>query len=171
VGYDSAGRGIGGSARIHVSEVGDVTTNRDKAVDETEIRTLMEDWAEALRARDVDAIASSQAPDIVSFDVVGPLRYVGSDASRGRAEAWLSSFQGPVDLEIRDLRVAVGDDVAFAYSLNRVSGATVDGRRVDMWLRSTVCYRRIDEKWTVTHQHSSVPFDGESGRASLDLQP
>ena len=148
-----------------------MTPSRDKTVDENEIRKLMDDWVQALRARDVDAIASSQAPDIVSFDVVGPLRYVGSDASRERAQAWLSSFQGPVDLEIRDLSVAVGDDVAFAYSLNRVSGTTVDGRRVDMWLRSTVCYRRIDGRWTVTHQHSSVPFDGESGRVSLDLQP
>ena len=60
--------------------------------------------------------------------------------------------------------------MAFAYSLNRVSGATVDGRRVDMWLRSTVCYCRIEEQWTVTHQHGSVSFDGESGRASLDLR-
>jgi uncharacterized protein (TIGR02246 family) len=148
-----------------------MTTNDDKTVDETEIRELMDDWVRALRARDVEAIVSSQAPDVLSFDVVNPLQYVGSDASRRRAEKWLSSFQGPVDLEIRDLSVTVGDDVAFAYSLNRVSGTTVDGGRIDMWLRSTVCYRRINDKWMVTHQHSSVPFDGESGKASLDLKP
>jgi ketosteroid isomerase-like protein len=40
-----------------------------------------------------------------------------------------------------------------------------------MWQRSTVCLRKIDGEWTVTHQHSSVPFDGQSGRASLDLKP
>jgi SnoaL-like domain len=42
---------------------------------------------------------------------------------------------------------------------------------VSMWQRSTVCLRKIDGEWTVTHQHSSVPFDGQSGRASLDLKP
>jgi hypothetical protein len=28
----------------------------------------------------------------------------------------------------------------------------------------------LDGKWLVTHAHSSVPFDVETGRASLDLK-
>ena len=115
---------------------------------------------------------SGQAPDVLSFDVVNPLQYIGSDATRLRAEEWMSSFQGPIGLEIRDLRVTVGDVVAFAHSLpNRVNGTTLAGGRVNMWLRSTSLYRKIDGEWLVTHQHSSVPFDGESGKASLQLEP
>ena len=148
-----------------------MTAKDDRTVDETKIRDLMDDWAQALCSRDVDAIVSRQAPGVVSFDVVNPLQYVGSHETRRRAEEWLSSFQGPVGLEIRDLSVAVGDDVAFAHSLNRVSGRMADGQAIAMWLRSTVCFRKIDGQWMVTHQHSSVPFDGESGRASLDLKP
>jgi ketosteroid isomerase-like protein len=131
----------------------------------------LDDWVQALRSRDADAITSRQAPGVVSFDVVNPLQYVGSDETRRRAEEWLSSFQGSVGLEMRELSVTVGDDVAFAHSLNRVSGRMADGQAIGMWLRSTVCLRKIDGQWTVTHQHSSVPFDGESGRASLDLKP
>jgi ketosteroid isomerase-like protein len=39
-------------------------------------------------------------------------------------------------------------------------------------VRATVCYRRIDGKWMVTHEHLSVPFymDG-SFRAAVDLKP
>jgi len=143
----------------------------DRTVDEAKIRELMDDWVQALRRRDVDAIVSRQAPGVVSFDVVNPLQYVGSDETRRRAEEWLSSFQGPVGLEMRDLSLAVGEDVAFAHSLNHVSGRMADGQAIGMWLRSTVCFRKIDGQWTVTHQHNSVPFDGESGRASLDLKP
>jgi ketosteroid isomerase-like protein len=40
-----------------------------------------------------------------------------------------------------------------------------------MWVRATTCYRKIDGTWTITHEYQSVPFDGESGRASLDLEP
>ena len=148
-----------------------MTVEDDRTVDETSIRELMDDWVQALRRRDVDAIVSRQAPGVVSFDVVNPLQYVGSDETRRRAEEWLSSFLGPIGLEIRDLSVTVGDDVAFAHSLNRVSGTMADGQAIGMWLRSTVCFRKIDGQWTVTHQHSSVPFDGESGRASLQLEP
>jgi hypothetical protein len=30
---------------------------------------------------------------------------------------------------------------------------------------------QIDEKWMVTHEHNSVSFDVESGKASLDFKP
>ena len=40
-----------------------------------------------------------------------------------------------------------------------------------MWVRSTVCYRKIDGRWVVTHEHTSVPFDAESGKVSFDLKP
>jgi hypothetical protein len=29
----------------------------------------------------------------------------------------------------------------------------------------------IDNKWMVTHEHVSAPFDPKSGHASLDLKP
>jgi ketosteroid isomerase-like protein len=142
-----------------------------RAVDEAKIRELIDDWVQALRSRDVDAIVSRQAPGIVSFDVVNPLQYLGSDETRRRTQAWFSSFDGPIGLEVRDLSVTVGDDVAFAHSLNRISARMANGEAIGMWLRSTVCLRKIDDQWLVTHQHNSVPFDGETGTASLDLKP
>ena len=36
---------------------------------------------------------------------------------------------------------------------------------------AAVCYRKLDGTWLVTHEQSSVPFDVESGKASLDLTP
>jgi ketosteroid isomerase-like protein len=40
-----------------------------------------------------------------------------------------------------------------------------------MWVRATLCLRRIDGKWMIAHEHQSVPFDVETGKASLDLKP
>jgi ketosteroid isomerase-like protein len=39
-------------------------------------------------------------------------------------------------------------------------------------VRATICYRKIDGKWMVTHEHVSVPFymDG-TYRAAVDLKP
>jgi ketosteroid isomerase-like protein len=47
----------------------------------------------------------------------------------------------------------------------------MDGKRLEMWWRSTVCYQRIEGRWMVTHEHNSVPFDPQTGKASLDLRP
>jgi ketosteroid isomerase-like protein len=40
-----------------------------------------------------------------------------------------------------------------------------------MWWRATICYRKVDGAWRVTHEHASAPFNVASGRASLDLEP
>ncbi|MFY9571312.1 MAG: hypothetical protein WAV20_07945 [Blastocatellia bacterium] len=44
-----------------------------KAIDEAEIRELIEDRAKAVRAKDIDGSVFNYAPDIVSFDVVNDL--------------------------------------------------------------------------------------------------
>jgi len=148
-----------------------MTAADNKATAEAQIRKLIDDQANAVRARDINGSMSSYAPDVVTFDVVNPLQKIGLDAGRKRAEEWFASFQGPIGYEIRDLSITTGDDVAFCHSLNRVNGTKTDGGEIDMWWRATVCYRKIDGNWMITHEHSSVPFDVESGKASLDLKP
>ena len=148
-----------------------MTTATSKAADEAQIQRLMDDQAKAVRVKDIDGSVSNYAPDIVSFDVVNGLQKIGLDACRRRAEEWFSSFEGPIGYEIRNLSISTGDDLAFCHSLNHVNGTKTDGDEIDMWWRSTVCYRKIDGKWMLTHEHNSVPFDVESGRASLDLKP
>lgn len=148
-----------------------MTAATGNAVEEAQIRALIDDRAKAVRAKDVNGAISSVAPDILSFDVVNPLQRIGSNASRKRAEDWFSSFQGPIGYEIRNLSVTAGDDVAFSHGLSHVSATSKDGGQLDMWWRTTICFRKIDGKWMVTHEHNSVPFDVESGKASLDLKP
>ena len=143
----------------------------NKPADEVQIRALIANKIEAVRAKNVDEAVSNYAPDVLSFDVVDPLRYFGAEAIRKRLEEWFSSFQGSIGLEIRDLSITVGEALAFSHCLNHVSATTTDGRKLDMWWRETACYRKIEGKWLITHQHSSVPFDVETGKASLDLKP
>src|ERR1017187_6880045 len=147
-------------------------SERHKATNETQIQALIDDRTKAVRAKDVVRATSGIAPDILTFDVVNPLENIGSDASRKRAEEWFASFQGPISYETRDMNITAGDDVAFSHGLCHVSATMRDGgQQIDMWWRSTICFRKIDGNWMVTHEHNSVPFDPKSGKASLDLKP
>ena len=148
-----------------------MTTANTKIMDEAQLRKLIEDRIKATRAKNVDEAMVSIAPDIVLFDVVNPLRYSGSDALKKRAEEWFSSFQGPIEYEISELSVSAGDTLAFSHSLNHVNATNNDGKKIDMWWRATAGYRKIDDSWMITHEHMSVPFDVQSGKASLDLKP
>jgi len=149
-----------------------MTPKNSMASDEAQIRERIDQWAKALRAKDVDGLMSHYAPDILVFDLAPPLQYEGAVAYRKNWADWFPSFQGPVGYEIRYLNITTGDDVAFCHSLNRISGLRTSGEQTDVWVRATVGFRRIDGKWMVTHEHVSVPFymDG-SDKAALDLKP
>jgi uncharacterized protein (TIGR02246 family) len=140
-------------------------------MDEAHIRECIESWARALRAKDVEGVMAHYTPDIVTFDLAPPLQHTG-DAYRRGFEEWFRTVRGPIALEIRDLRITAGEDVAFGHSLNHISGARTTGEETDVWVRATVCLRKTGGQWLVAHEHSSVPFymDG-SYRAAVDLAP
>jgi uncharacterized protein (TIGR02246 family) len=149
-----------------------MATEKNKAIDEAQIRQLIDNWAKALRAKDINGLMSHYTPDILVFDLAPPLQYAGADAYRKNFDEWFTSFQGPVGYEIRDLSITTGDDAAFSHSLNRISGTRTNGEETDVWVRATVCFRKVDGKWRVTHEHVSVPFYMEPPyKASLDLKP
>jgi PhnB protein len=147
-----------------------MTTENIKASHETHIRALLDDWANALRSKDADGIMSHYAADLVLFDLAPPLKSNSLD-KKALAE-WLSSFQGSIGYEIRDLNITADDSVAFCHGLNHLSGRKTGGEEVDVWLRATVGLRRVAGKWMITHWHESVPFymDG-SFKAAVDLKP
>ena len=147
-----------------------VTSADDKAIGERQVRALVGTLATAIRDKNVEALMSHYAPDVLAFDLLPPLQYSGADAIRKRVSAWFSSFEGSIEFEMRNLHIAAGDDIAFCYSLNGVTGTSKDGAKVDMWWRATNCFRKIDGTWLVTHGHSSEPFDMETGKALLDLK-
>jgi uncharacterized protein (TIGR02246 family) len=146
------------------------STVNGRGTGEAEIRSLVADSVKALRAKDIDRLVASYAPDVMLFDVVNPLRSRGADTVRKRLEDWLT-FQDPIEYEVRDLSISTAGDVAFSHSLNHVSATTKDGKKLDMWWRASVGYQKLDGKWLITHEHVSVPFDMTSGKASLDLKP
>ena len=148
-----------------------MTTENPNTTEEAEIRALVNDRLVAIRLKDINQLLYGYEPGILSFDVVGPLQYSGSDAIRTRMKEWFSSFKGNIGLEISDLHIAAGKDVAFQYCLNHVNGTKINGEKLDMWWRETIGYQKTGDEWIITHQHSSVPFDVNTGKASVDLQP
>ena len=149
-----------------------MTTESTRTGNEAQIRHRIEGWARALRAKKLDELMSHYTQDILVFDLAPPLQYVGIDAYRSNFEEWFLSFQGSIGYEIRDLSITTGDEVAFSRSLNLISGRRTNGEQTDVWVRATVCFRKIEGKWKVAHEHVSVPFYMEPPyKASLDLKP
>jgi len=148
-----------------------MTTAHERTNDEAAIGALIDHLARAIRARDLDAVLTVFAPELVSFDLGPPLRHGGGEPFARRWRELFDAYAGPIDYEIRDPVVNVGGDVAFSRSLNRIGGATRDGREVERWLRWTAGWRKLAGEWRIVHEHVSVPADLRDGKALLDLEP
>ena len=149
------------------SEHGTVNT------DEAQIKALLDRWAKAFGARDINGIMSNYAPGdaVVAYDLVPPLQYRGKDAYRKDYLEFLGQYDGPIRVEYRDMRVLTGGDVAFVHALERFTGKLKNGQQSDLWLRYTGGLRKMNGTWLIVHDHVSVPADFESGKAALDLKP
>jgi ketosteroid isomerase-like protein len=149
------------------------TTRQEKeeAVSENIIRERVENWAKAIRVKDLDAVLSLYAPDIISFDLDPPLRYAGTDNKRRAWQEFFAIYTGALIYETRELKVTTRGELAFAHSLNHVSGVLANGHTSDMWVRWTACFQQINGGWLVVHDHVSVPADLKRGAAVLNLKP
>jgi len=143
----------------------------NKKNDEAGIQGLLDDWTRSIRDKNIEGVMSIYAQEVVSFDLVPPLRYMGADEFRKAWEEVFLVYQGPIDYEIHDVNITVGDDVAFTHSLNRISGTMNTGQKTDLWVRWTACFRKINGKWLIVHHQVSVPVDLENGKAALSLKP
>ena len=92
---------------------------------ETRIRALIDDWAKAMRAKDVDGVMAHYTADSVTFDLAPPL--ISTGASAAGLQAWFATWTGPIGYDIRDLHLAAGQDTAFCHGLTRLSGTQNDG--------------------------------------------
>src|SRR5688500_14853808 len=137
---------------------------------EAAIRALLETNAEAIRSKDVTAATAIYSPNVLLFDLIEPLQTKGIAALRARLTQWFSSFDGPLGFDLRELEITASDGIAFCHSLNHVKATTVEGKALDMQWRATLCLQNIDGQWMVVHSHTSVPFNMETMRASMNLK-
>ncbi|MEV6491175.1 nuclear transport factor 2 family protein [Actinoplanes sp. NPDC051633] len=136
-----------------------------------EVRELFDRQSAAMRAKDIDRLMALYSPDIVYFDVVPPLQFSGAVALRSRFLRWFDGWESAIELEIRDLTIAVSGDFALAHWFSRASGTLRGGREVGFWVRVSSCSRRTGTTWLITHEHVSLPVDLMSGSAAIDLVP
>jgi ketosteroid isomerase-like protein len=129
-------------------------------VSEAEIRTLIENWASAVRAQRIDDVLAHHTDDIVMFDVPPPVAVKGIDAYRATWPeffAWQRAAGG--SFEIVSLDVTAGVDVAFATAVLRCASKEALKKDDTPKLRLTLGLRREGGAWQIAHEHHSFPLE------------
>ena len=84
--------------------------------DRAEIEALFQQLVRAHANHDADAIVEVYAPNAVIFDLAPPL--VSRGMNRDKVTAWLSGWDGPIQIDARDISMTIDGDLAFvSYSV------------------------------------------------------
>ena len=122
----------------------------DDMTNELAIRAMLDRWAHAACAGDMEGVLADHAEDILMFDVPLPLQSAGIAAYRRTWELFFASNEaGPHRFVLRDVKVLAGRDVGVAYGVLEIGGAAL--------CRLTVAFQRAPHGWRVVHEHHSMP--------------
>jgi ketosteroid isomerase-like protein len=124
---------------------------------ETEIRTLINRWAAAVRRHDRDGILANHDPELLMFDVPPPLRRTGIDEYSRTWDEFFAWHRPGDAFDIQDIDIVASEDVAFAAALMRCAGVDQRGRLEALDFRLTLGFRKIDGRWLFVHEHHSIP--------------
>ncbi len=125
----------------------------------SEVRAVLEAWAAATRQNKKNEILKNHADDLVIFDVLPPMKYVGAESYQRGWDDWQPETQGEAVFNLEGLSVTAGNDVAFAHCFIRCGGTMPDGHTFQDLVRATFCLRNVNGAWKVAHQHVSKPFE------------
>jgi uncharacterized protein (TIGR02246 family) len=124
------------------------------------IRRLIEDWASAVRARNIGGVLAHHTDDVVMFDVPPPVAVRGIAAYRA---TWQPFFdwqeRGDSTFEIAELDVTASETVAFATALLRCGSKDELAKDSAPCLRLTIGLRKVDGAWKIAHEHHSFPLE------------
>ena len=134
-----------------------MSVSNSRTTNEAAIRALLEDWARAVRAKDLKGILANHSQEVLMFDLPGPLESKGIDAYRKTWDLFFSWSQDSGVFDISEMNVTAGNDVAFVTALMRCAGTEAKGNKTELEFRLTIGPRKIDGHWIVMHEHHSIP--------------
>jgi ketosteroid isomerase-like protein len=133
------------------------------------IAEILEVYAAAVHAKDVDAFIELYGENVCVFDTWG-WSYDGVDAWREVVTNWFGSLGNEsVVVELKELETVVSEDLSFAHAFVTFKGLSAKGEELrTMDNRLTWALQLGDDgSWKVVHEHTSAPADFEDGKIIL----
>jgi uncharacterized protein (TIGR02246 family) len=134
-----------------------------------EMEQMLDAYAAAVRAKDVDAFVALYADDVRTFDLWDRWSYDGRDEWRAIVQEWFGSLGGDVvAVEFADVRVEAGEGVGAVSAFTTYRGLSPEGEELRSMNNRLTWVLRKDAggAWKIVHEHTSAPA-GDDGKVQL----
>jgi uncharacterized protein (TIGR02246 family) len=134
-------------------------TRQSRSQEEAAIRDVVESWAAAVRRSDYEGILKDHSSDVVMFDVPPPFQSKGIEAYKKTWDLFFSCSGHPIIFDITSMTITAASEVAFVVATMHCTEPGDDRERRGLDFRLTIDLRKVDGRWTITHEHHSVPAE------------
>jgi uncharacterized protein (TIGR02246 family) len=132
-------------------------SRKTKSTDQATIRKLVQKWARAACAKNLEGVLAHHSKDILMFDVPLPLQSKGIEAYKKTWDLFFGWAQDAGIFDIEEMTITAGKEVAFVAAIMRCAGFDERKKKIHLQFRLTIGLRKIDNEWTIVHEHHSVP--------------
>jgi uncharacterized protein (TIGR02246 family) len=126
--------------------------------DEGQIRQLVQNWAQAVRNRDLQNVLKFHSDDIVMYDVPKPFQSVGLDAYRKTWDTFFA-YTKPGVFDIQKLTVFADNHIAFCFATMKCADKSNSVDYIELDFRLTIGLQKTNDQWMIVHEHHSIPSE------------
>jgi len=140
----------------------EITGNKESA---DEIIYFTSRWDKSVAKCDSDLLAKDYIENVEIYDIGTQL--VGSQKYKDLWNSCFPYFGDSPKVSRRKVKLYAGNDLAFMHFYSKVSGSNITNPDEQPWCRTTVCFQKTSDAWSVVHEHISMPIDFEKGVPAL----
>lgn len=130
---------------------------------------LMDQYKDAVHAKNVDAFVALYDDDLHVFDMWGRWSLRGIEAWRKMAVEWFASLGTErVVVDINEAEITQLGELAVGHAILTYTAFSANGEKL-RWLNNRISLglRKSNGGWKIFHEHTSVPIDHQSMKALL----
>ena len=159
---------LGAQANVSHPKAQEKAAKPALSLEEAALLRAEEAQAERVRKRDLEGYMKFYAhrDDLTLYDTEGTDAIIGWEACRKYWAEQFSGLRSVNKLELSKVRVHVVGDMGFVTATWTLEATTKDGDAMAQTGRLTDIWQKIEGKWLIVHEHSSLPF-GNGGNLNV----
>lgn len=138
------------------------------------VTELLENYQRAVLEQNVDKFIAMYDTNVHLFDSWSKWNIIGKETWRKHVEDWFSVLKrdnSTLRVSYEDLVVYEENDLACVHT--NVRFAEFNSNKIEfrhLTNRFTFILKKIDSKWEIVHEHSSLPINPDDGKGIFDLK-
>jgi uncharacterized protein (TIGR02246 family) len=141
----------------------------------SKVQDVLENYKSAVYEKDAEKFLSAYAADVHIYDCWGNWECKGISSWRENVMMWFNNLREEGNLlkvDFNDLTIEENTNVAFVHcAVSYVAYSEESGEKLrQMTNRFTFGLKNVNESWLITHEHSSLPIDMQTGKGMFNLK-